>query len=185
MNRVTVRLLRVMSRAYPAEFRRDFADDMVQVAIDRHRHEHISAWRILLDEAYDVVRAAPPQRWESVMSRIIIISMVAAATVAAAVAAQPMLAPLALLVVAGWIAISQRRRPIAGGAPRRWIGCLAGGVAGVVAAVAIPLIDGGELNAVWWSVMALTGIVGVTMLVAAVALAASGRGHHPHTATLG
>jgi hypothetical protein len=185
VNRATIRALRILARAYPAEFRHQFADDMVQLAIDRQRHDHTSGWRILLDETYDMARAAPPQRWESTMSRILIISTLAAAAVTAAVVAKVMLVPLLVALIAGWIAFGHRGRPIAPTQPpHRWFRWLVGGVVAVATAVAIPLIDGGELNAVWWSAMALTGVAGITMVIASMLLAVNERGHRATPAPL-
>ena len=52
----------------------------------------------------------------------------------------------------------------------------AGGLA-IVAAVAIPAVDGGELNGFWWTVMAVALLSGIGMAVTAVILAASDRAH--------
>lgn len=186
MNRFAVRTLRILTFAYPADFRRRYIDDITQLAIDRHRHDHVSAWRILADETADTLRTAPLQRWETTMGRIIIISTIAAAALIAALVAQVMLVPLVLVLAACAVAFSRGRRPIAADQPRhRWVPWLVAGVVGVGAAVAIPLIDGGELNAFWWSAMALAGILGIVALIASLLMALDGRTGRTTTAPIG
>ncbi len=51
------------------------------------------------------------------------------------------------------------------------------GVLAIIAAVAIPAIDGGELNELWWTVMAIALLGGIGMAITGVILAASDRAH--------
>jgi hypothetical protein len=60
---------------------------------------------------------------------------------------------------------------------RRWMRWMRAGGLAIVAAVAIPAIDGGELNEVWWTVTAIALLSGIGMAVTAVVLAASDRAH--------
>ena len=51
---------------------------------------------------------------------------------------------------------------------------IAGGVA-IAVAIAIPAIDGGELNAFWWTVMALSMLGGIGMAITGASLAVGSR----------
>jgi hypothetical protein len=175
---VAIRAYRLMLLLYPAEFRRRYGDDMVQLMIDRQRHEARRTSLILLDETYDAVRAAPRMRWESPMNRTVIVAVAGTVAIAAALVAWVVLVPLALVAVAAWFLWGRRAQPIASASTsRRWMRwMLAGGLA-IVAAAAIPAIDGGELNEVWWTVTAIALLSGIGMAVTAVVLAASDRAH--------
>ena len=89
--------------------------------------------------------------------------------------------PLALLVVGAvcvaiWFGFL-RTAPTAEQAVRRAVSprwFIAGAIA-LATAIAIPIIDGGELNQVWWSVMMLLLVAGVGLLVTAVSLTVSSR----------
>lgn len=71
---------------------------------------------------------------------------------------------------------SGRNRPVASGAgSRRGLWWLAAGLAGIGAGIAIPAIDGGELNGFWWTVMALALLAGIAMTIAGVVTVASDR----------
>jgi uncharacterized membrane protein len=53
----------------------------------------------------------------------------------------------------------------------------------IAIAVAIPAIEGGELNALWWTVMMLSLLGGVGMAITGALLAAGDRAHRiasPH-----
>jgi hypothetical protein len=54
----------------------------------------------------------------------------------------------------------------------RW---LVAGIVALAAAIAIPMIDGGELSQAWWSVMMLLLVAGIGLLVTAVSRAVSSR----------
>jgi hypothetical protein len=59
---------------------------------------------------------------------------------------------------------------------------ITGGVA-IAIAIAIPAIDGGELNALWWTVMMLTLLGGIGTALTGALLAVSDRAHRlasPH-----
>jgi hypothetical protein len=179
-----VRLYRLVLLLYPAEFRRRYRDDMVQLLLDRQIHEQRHALLVLLDETFDAVRTAPRMRWESPMNRTVIIAVVGTVAIAAALVAKVMLLPLGLLVLAAWFLWGRRARPIASvSASSHWMRWMLAGALAIVIAVAIPTIDGGELNEVWWTVAAVALLGGIAMAITAMVLAASARAHRlasPH-----
>ena len=184
MSAAVFRLYRLVLLLYPAEFRRRYRDDMVQLLLDRQVHEQRHASLVLLNETFDAVRTAPRMRWESPMNRTVIIAVVGTVAIAAALVAKVVLLPLALLAVAAWFLWGRRARPIASAsASSHWMRWLLAGVLAIVIAVAIPTIDGGELNEVWWTVAAVALLGGIAMTVTALVLAASARAHRlalPH-----
>lgn len=171
-----IHLYRLVLLAYPSQFRRGFAAEMVRLLNDRRRHEACSQWRILLQETVDAAHAAPRMRWESPMNRIVILAVAGTAAITAMLVAQLALIPLAVLALAAWFAWGRPLQPIApAAASRRWVTWfIAGGVA-IAIAIAIPAIDGGELSALWWTVMMLTLLGGVGMAITGALLAVSGR----------
>ena len=81
-------------------------------------------------------------------------------------------------MVAAWFQWGRSLQPIAPArSSRRWLSWLLAGGVSIAIGVAIPQIDGGELNSVWWSVMAITVVGGIFMAVIGVLLAVSDRGH--------
>ena len=103
------RLYRLVLLLYPAEFRRRYRDDMVQLLLDRQLHDQRRASLVLLDETFDAVRTAPRMRWESPMNRTVIIAVVGTVAIAAALVAKVMLLPLGLLALAAWFLWGRRR----------------------------------------------------------------------------
>jgi hypothetical protein len=181
---IAIRLHRLLLLAYPAQFRRDFGAEMVRLLIDRRRHEARPQWRILLRETVDAAHAAPRMRWESPMNRIVILAVVGTVAIAAILVAQLALIPLAVLGLAAWFAWGRPLQPIAPAADsRRWVTWLIAGGVAIAIAITIPAIDGGELNALWWTVMMLTLLAGIGMAITGALLAASDRAHRlasPH-----
>lgn len=185
MSRLAIAVFRVVLLAYPASFRRDYREAMVQSLVDRHRHDELRQLPLVVGEIVDAARAAPLMRWESPMNRMVIVVIGATVAVAVAVAVGPWaLIPLALLaLVAGgwWWAQS---RPIARTAPsRRALLLLAAGISGIAIAVVVPAVDGGELNGFWWTVMAVSLLVGIAMIIAAILVAIGDRAVGPKTAS--
>jgi hypothetical protein len=118
------------------------------------------------------------------MNRIVILAVAGTAAIAAILVAQLALIPLAVLGLAAWFAWGRPLQLIApAAASRRWVTWLIAGGAAIAIAIAIPAIDGGELNALWWTVMMLTLLGGIGMATTGALLAASGRAHRlasPH-----
>jgi hypothetical protein len=108
---LAIRLHRLVLFAYPAQFRRDFGAEMARLLIDRRRHEPCSEWQILLQETVDAVHAAPRMRWESPMTRIVVLAVVGTVAIAAILVAQLALAPLAVLGLAAWFAWGRPLQP--------------------------------------------------------------------------
>jgi hypothetical protein len=102
--------------------------------------------------------------------------VVAVGTLTVCVVAAMAVGPLAVLAVLGAAALiwfgAIRATPTAEEAAQRGVSplWLVGGLAALAGAVAIPLIDGGELSQTWWSVMAALGLAGVALLITAVSL---------------
>jgi hypothetical protein len=173
-----LRVYRLLLVLYPAEFRRRYGDEMIQLLIDRHRHEQRPTALALLHETVDAVRTAPRMRWESPMNRTVIITIAATVAIAAALVANVLLLPLGLAAIAAWFAWGRPARPIAPAGPTgHWVGWLAGGVVAIAGAVMIPAVDGGELSGFWWTMAALALLSGIAMTITALVLATSQRPH--------
>jgi hypothetical protein len=173
-----LRLYRASLHAYPPAFRREYGPVLLQSLVDQQRIEGTPLWRVAVREMADVAATAPRMRGESPMTRFVI----AVGTLTAATVAAVTIGPLAVLAVLGAAVVvwfgSIRPAPAAGGAgraghPSRW---LVWGLLALTGAIAIPLIDGGELNELWWSVMAVLGLTGVALLVTAALLRVSSKG---------
>jgi hypothetical protein len=162
--------------AYPAEFRRRFGAELTQLAVDRQRHGGVAVWRVVWSETYDAARAAPALRWESNVTRVVVVSVLAAVAIVAAMAVKLLLIPVVLIALACWFSWSHAWRPVAATQPRRWIRWLVAGAASIAVAIAIPAIDGGELNGFWWSAAAVALLGGVSMIIAGLLLATSSQG---------
>jgi hypothetical protein len=179
VNPAYVRLYRLVLLAYPASFRREYGTEMEQLLLDQHRHGGPAAGRIVIREILDAVRTAPRLRWETPMNRVVIIAVAAAVAIASLLAGGALaLIPIAATVVAAWFLSGRSLQPIAPArSSRRWLSWLLAGGVSIAIGVAIPQIDGGELNSVWWSVMAITVVGGIVMAVIGVLLAFSDRAH--------
>jgi hypothetical protein len=177
MNRIALTALRAVQHAYPAEFRRRFGAELTQTAVDRWRHDDVGAWQIVRTEIWDAARAAPVMRWESNMTKVVVLAVLTAAAIAAAAAGQLLLLiPIVLISAMGWYSWNRSQQPVAATKhTRRWAAWIVGGAVSISIAFAIPAIDGGELSAWWWSAMAIAGLAGITMLAAGLLLAINHR----------
>jgi hypothetical protein len=173
-----LRLYRTSLHAYPPAFRREYGPVLLRNVMDQHRIEGTPLWRVAIREIADVATTAPRMRGESPMTRFVAAVVALTVSIAAAIA----IGPLAVLAVLGAAALlwfgSVRAAPTVEGAARagsspRW---LVSGLAALAGAIAIPVVDGGELNEVWWSVMAMLGLAGVALLLTAVLLRLSSKG---------
>jgi hypothetical protein len=173
-----LQLYRASLHAYPPAFRREYGPVLLQSLLDQQRVEGTPLWRVAVREIADVAATAPRMRGESPMARVVVTVGTLTLCVVAAVA----IGPLAVPAVVGAAALlwfgSVRSAPTAEGAARGGSssGWLLGGLAALAGAIAIPLIDGGELNQIWWSVMAVLGLAGVALLITAVLLKVSSQG---------
>jgi hypothetical protein len=176
-------LLRLALRACPADFRRAHGAEVLGTVIDRCRHGHEPAGRVVVQEVVDVVRAASRMRWENPMTRTVILAVaITAGTVGALVGGPLRWAALAgaVLIAVAMTSGLRRRRPAATpvGGPARWWRWTAAGAVLVAAAVAIPLVDGDELSEPWWAIAAVLLVGGLVAgsigLVTAARRAAGG-----------
>ena len=112
------------------------------------------------------------------MTGPVILVVAVTVAIAAAVVAKVVLVPLGLVALAGWFLWARRARPIVSAtSSRRWLRWLLAGALAIGAAVAIPAIDGGELDELWWTVMAVSLLGGIGLAVTGVVLVASDRAH--------
>ena len=169
MSPVSLRLYRASLHAYPRTFRREYGPLLLQSVMDKHRIEGAPLWRVAVREIADVASTAPRMRGESPMTRFV----VAVGTLTVCVVAAIAVGPISLLGVLGVAALvgfgAMRSGRTAEDAARReasplW---LVGGLATLAGAIAVPIIDGGELSELWWSVMAALGLAGVALLITA------------------
>ncbi len=167
------RLCSLVLRAYPKEFRRSYGAAMVQTIVDRHDHDGWPWSRLLAREFFDATRVAPLMRWESPMNRFVIVGSAAAVALLAAVAISPtVLVPLAVVAIGAVVWWARQDRPIASNGPaRRWYRWLAAGIVALAIGIAIPAIDGGELDELWWTIFALALLTGTALMLTGVFLA--------------
>ena len=178
MSSLAIRLQRLLLHAYPSAFRREFGADMVQLMIDQHRYEGRSPWRSLRTETFDAARSAPRMRLESPMNRLVVVTIAATASIVAVLVATVTLIPIAVLWFGAWFVWGRKLQPIAAvSTSRRWATWLVAGAVAIAVAIAIPAIDGGELNAFWWTAMFVSLLGGIAMAVVGTALAVSDRSH--------
>lgn len=170
-------LYRLALLAYPARFRREYGDAMQQALRDQVSHDNRSTLWVLTRELTDVARTAPRMRWESPMTRVALIVLGVTLAIAAVIAG----GPLGVLVIAAVVAIGllvgagRDRRVEATLRNRRWVPWAIVAVVGLGGAIAIAQLADGELSEVWWSVMALCGLVGIASAVAATLIAVAHR----------
>lgn len=179
MNPAALRLQRLVLHAYPAAFRHEYGTDMEQLLLDQDRHDGPATWRIVGREFLDAVRTAPRMRWETPMNRVVIIAVAATVVIASLLAGGALaLIPMTATALVAWLLWGRQLQPIAPArSSRRWLWWLIAGAVAIGTGVAIPQIDGGELNSLWWTVMAITVLGGIVMAAIGILLAVSDRGH--------
>lgn len=182
MKPVGSRLHRAALRAYPADFRRAFGDEMAQLARDRSRFDGVRGWRVVLNDVIEAVQMGPRLRWEeSTMGRVVAVSLISTAAVGFAVPFGPLagLAVVALaLAVVAVIVTMRHGRPIARtGATRARVATGGWGIALLALSVIMLARANGELSPSAWVLMAAAFAGGVGLVIACVALAASERGN--------
>ena len=160
MTSFVLAVYRATLRLYPRAFRREYRAALVQAVDDRLRHGPESPWRVLALEVADGIPAAIRMRGDTAMRTTIALTVLAA-TAVAVVVVQP---AAALLVVAVAAAVVMRRA-VGGRSAAPWAVAAA---AALVAAIAIPTIDGDELSEPWWAAMALLVVAAVVLAVVAV-----------------
>lgn len=169
----SARVYRRFVRLYPRWFRDEFSTDLVQHFADLADDRGVrAAWS---RSAIDLLVTVPRYRLETFMPtrqstaalQVMIVLLGAAGVVSALAGFLP---GIVLLAVAVALAVGQRtrlaramREPEADRGRRRFPWLPAGAVA-LALAVAIPLIDGGELSEAWWTVMAAFGLLGIGLV---------------------
>ena len=162
------RLSRLMLLAYPASFRSHYGPELVRCIHDLRRHGGMGRGRLAAHVAADVLLTAPRMRMESLMTRTIAITVALSAALLLALVVSPValvLVPLALVAV---VAARRRQdRPIAADppSPARGRTHILAGLASLMVAGAILLVDGGELSEPVWAVFALSVVLGTLLLV--------------------
>jgi hypothetical protein len=156
-------------RLYPRSFRREYETALVQCVVDQHTFESRGLLSVVARELPDVAGSALRMRGESPMARFVVVIVTLVVAALAALAAGPM-ALVPVLVVAVAIVWGMRSAPPLDAAretrPARWF---AGAAVAVVAAVMIPVVDGGELSEPAWAVMAVLMVAGVALAVTGLA----------------
>jgi hypothetical protein len=171
------RLYRLALHLYPPSFRAGYEDALLQAALDRHTVEGVALWRVLSSEIVNVGLTAPRMRLESPMTRTIAaIALATVGAVGALVGGPAVLLVVAALATALWFAVYRHDRPVAPSGRSSRPFAVAGAVA-LALAVAIPAVDGGELDQLWWSVMAACALAGIVLLATSLVLAV-GRPSH-------
>lgn len=160
--------MRLLLRAYPPSFRREFGEQIAQCAQDLRRHAGRPPWRIALYLLADTARTAPRIRLESAMkdSAVVTVGLVGALVVLALAVGSPALAVAVLAAIAAIAVLTvaglRHDRPLATHRPTTARRRLMTGLACIAAGLVILIIDGGELSEpVWavWATVMLTGLV--------------------------
>ncbi len=150
---------------------------MAQALVDQHRYDGTGAWRLLLRETAAVAATAPKMRWESTMVKVAAAVGIATLVVVLVLVAGP---AALLLVAAGAVALLLVGRRGSSTRPveelRAGWSWFVGGAVALLAAVAIPVLDGGELSEVRWSAMALLGVTGIALVLTGLVTATTRRG---------
>lgn len=181
MNRLLLAVYRGALHLYPRTFRRGYGEALVQTVLDQCTFGGLSLVSVVVRELPDVAGSALRMRGENPMSRFVVSVVVLVAAVLAALAAGPIaLVPMAVVAIA--IFVGMRGAPpidARSGHPARW---LAAAVGAIGVAVAIPIIDGGELSEPAWAVMAVLVVAGVGLALTGLGqLVAATRGSQPST----
>ena len=177
-----IRLYRAVLLLYPASFRRDYGDAMIQLLEDQRCHGAVPTWRLAVHTLSDAALTAPQMRWESAMSRVVLIAVAAAVVLLAALSGSPVVAG-AVVVLSGLalLALSRGRleRPVVSATQAQgWLRWLAGGLLslGVGAGVLVGA-DGNELSATGWSVWFVSWAAAVVLIAIGLQLAVTRRRH--------
>jgi hypothetical protein len=181
VNRLLLGVYRGALHLYPRTFRQEYGDELVRAALDQCTFGGRSPVSVVVRELPDVAGSALRMRGENPMSRFAVSVVVLVAGIAAALAGGPIaLVPMAAVAVA--VFMGMRDTPpieVRSGHPARWLVTAVGAI-GV--AVAIPVIDGGELSEPAWAAMAVLLIGGVGLALTGLGqLMAGTRGSAPST----
>ena len=169
MSQFALVVYRAALRLYPRSFRRDYETALVQSVLDQYTFGARGLRSVVLRELPDVAGSALRMRGESPMSRFVVAVVALVVALLVALAAGP-IALVPVVVVAVAILWGMRIAPpldAAGGArPARW---MAAAAVAAVAAVTIPVVDGGELSEPAWAVTAVLVVAGLALGVTGLA----------------
>jgi hypothetical protein len=171
------RLHRAVLRAYPADFRQAFGDQMAQFARDRSRFDGVRGWRAVLNDVVEAVQMGPRLRWEESTSyRVVAVSLISTAAVVLAVPFGRFAGlPVVALAVVTVVVTMRRERPIARAVSTRAPVATGGpGIALLALSVIMMAAADRELSEPAWLVMSVAFAGGVGLVIACVVMAASG-----------
>ena len=167
---------------YPASFRRDYGQAMVQVFCDRLRDEarhrpRAASLRAWLQTLGDLALSVPNQRIEAFMSEqqttVRLLTVIVAVSLSiAAIAFIGIPAVVLLAAVPAWLAYQHRRRRLLRlPGQRKWYRWVLGGVIVLaVESVAFMLSGDGEAGQWVWGLGSLLAVLGLLTVTAGVAM---------------
>jgi hypothetical protein len=183
VSRAVAAFYRALLWTYPPAFRREYGDEMLRRVGDELRFGSVGPWRTGTRLVWDVARTAPRMRWESNMSRVVLVSVAVAVAVIAGFVGSPILL-LALLAIAflAYLALVRDNPGRTITAPperaRGWYWWLLASGGFVLAGFGVLTIEGGdELSEIGWSLWMLTWGAAIVMLVIGIVLAVTHFAH--------
>lgn len=178
--RSTERLSRLLVRLLPRSLRRDFGDDMVQLAQDRCRHGGEPLWRLWPSLVADASSTAVRLRWEEAMyvfpTRAVLIGVAFSISVLAVLSGDPLVA-VPIIAVAAFGAY--RTRPIGPADPDgpSAVAWALGGLAlCAVAAFIVGVFSDHDLAPIEWFGFIVSMLLGLVGIGAGAVLAIDRRG---------
>jgi hypothetical protein len=161
------RLHRAALHLYPRSFRREYGDELLRAARDLRTHAGASSTRVVARTAADIVRTAPRQRLEALMSTARNRTLVAALALTA-IALVAFTGPIALVLVVGaTVVIVRNQRDVDTG---RWLTWLGAGAALLASTITYAVLEGEMETALTWTAWILTFMAGLVLTTAGVVL---------------
>jgi hypothetical protein len=173
---------------YPASFRREYGQAMLQVFSDRLRDEarhrpRAAPTRVWLHTLRDLALSVPNQRIEAFMSKqqttprqVAAVVIMVALSIAAMVAVGPLVF-VPFLAVAGWLVYQERRgQYVRLPGQSRWHRWVLSGAALLAVGLLPAILPVGELSEVTWTLFALLMVTGLIALATGVAIGMRDRG---------
>ena len=173
---------------YPASFRRDYGQAMVQVFCDRLRDEarrrpRAASLRAWLQTLGDLALSVPNQRIEACMSEqqtMLVTVIVMVSLSIAAILFIGFYAVVLLAAVTGWLVYQRGRgRYVRLSGQSRWYGWVLSGVALLAVASLPAILSLGELSEWAWTLFALLTVAGLIAVAVGVAMAVRDRHRGP------
>jgi hypothetical protein len=181
VNRLLLGVYRGALHLYPRAFRQEYGEALVQTALDQCTFGGRNFAAVVVRELPDVAGSALRMRGESPMSRTLVSVIGLVVIVVAALAGGP-IAAVSMAVVPLAVFMGMRGVPpidVRSRHPVRW---LVAAIGAIGVAVAIPVIDGGELSEPAWAAMAVFLIAGIGLTLTGLGqLVAATRASEPST----